>query len=187
MPNPPPPQPQPPPDTGDGDSYQYFIRPSPVLMGMQAAGIQFAVGALVVAIHISLLLLRSTTTLLPLLDVLIFILIIVLQLGGIMVVVYLLVAWLNTKYIITKLEIITRTGIWRIQEKIFTTEHVEQVAIDQSRIGKWFDYGTLRVSSPVWKQPILLRNITDPETYAEVIRQSMSIDQVQKMLPTKKI
>ena len=80
--------------------------------------------------------------------------------------------WIRTTWIIRPNEVIEQKGVWSMREDFYSTSVIEEVMVEQSFLGKVFNYGTLRVCNPLLPQNFLLEDIPNPHAYAHVIRNS---------------
>lgn len=84
-------------------------------------------------------------------------------------VVWLVSKWSTTTYTIKVGELIVRTGILHIHESSFAITNFENVSISQSIPGRICNFGTVRVTSPLFKD-LQLKNIHNPSYYASLLQ-----------------
>lgn len=88
-------------------------------------------------------------------------------------IVYLILSWANNMYLITKKHLIRKKGIFGSQEDIFHFENIRSISINQSFLGKLFNYGaiTLKTSASGGDQgDITLSEIENPQKYEEILK-----------------
>lgn len=89
-------------------------------------------------------------------------------------IVWIMSLWATTSYVIKPGELIIRTGVLRIREGSFAITNFENVSITQSLIGRICNYGTLHVSSPLFKKDLLLTNLHEPSHYASLLQETQA-------------
>ena len=81
-------------------------------------------------------------------------------------------SWANYEYHLSGKHIIRRKGIIHIQEDVFHFDNIRSISINQSFLGKVFNYGdiTLKTSaSGGYQGDIVLAGIASPKKYKEII------------------
>lgn len=87
-------------------------------------------------------------------------------------IVWLMGRWATTSYVIKPGELVIRAGILRIHESSFAITNFENVSISQSLTGRICNYGTLHVSSPLFKKDLRLGNVHNPAYYASLLQET---------------
>lgn len=158
--------------------YSYPLRMSGVIVVFRIIGAQLIIGALSLLITLPLVAFKETIDVyIPILT-LYALLTLVLQFFNMLSLVVIFLSWLNTVYIIHPEEIILQKGILHIKENIYPTKRIEEVIVDQGIWGRIFNYGSVTIHSPTYKDELVLQDISQPHTYAEVIRSSESKENV---------
>ncbi len=85
-------------------------------------------------------------------------------------------SWANSVYFISGKHLIKRTGVLKTQEDIYEFETVRTVALNQSWLGKIFDYGdiSLKTSASGGYQVIVtIAGVRNPRKYEQMIKDCM--------------
>lgn len=83
-----------------------------------------------------------------------------------------LIAWKNIYYLIGPSEVVVRSGLFNRKEKSYQLNQLETVSVIQGFFGRMFDYGTLRLYSPLLDTKLNIFQIPNPHKYKELILQS---------------
>jgi len=75
--------------------------------------------------------------------------------------------WINNVYEIRDDSIIHRQGIFNIKEDIYTLRNLSSVTIEQTILGKLFNYGTIILYSPIHKTNYYMINVHNPKKIAD--------------------
>ncbi len=86
------------------------------------------------------------------------------------IVIYIAIQWVHEYYEIRPKEIIHNKGFLFQKEEIYNCEHIQLFDLDQSMVGKLFDYGTITLYSPALEDRIHIINISRPARKLEEIR-----------------
>lgn len=163
----------------DSMRYSYPIHTSSVIVVFRIIGIQLFVGFLSLLLTLPLIAFKEVITpYIPIIILYAFLSIGIQTINMILLVITFL-QWIRMVYIIRPNEIIEQKGIWHIRENIYSTDKIEAVSVDQSIWGRIFNYGTIRIVNPVLNEDLFLEDISDPFTYADVIRQSKSKETIR--------
>lgn len=94
---------------------------------------------------------------------------IILQAVNALVVVLLIINWLHGVYIITSQEVVVQGGLVAVGRTVFKAEKIESINVQQSLLGGLFNYGTITFYSPLLKEEVRIKNISDPIKYASAL------------------
>ncbi len=94
------------------------------------------------------------------------------------IIILLFIHWSMTTYEIRPGELVYRSGMLRRKMDIHSLKNMQTVYVTQGLFGRIFRYGTVRLYNPMSKEELLLERISDPNRYAESLRQVLE-------LPTK--
>jgi uncharacterized membrane protein YdbT with pleckstrin-like domain len=97
---------------------------------------------------------------------------ILLQLFNAALVIYIILQWSSTTYVITPNAIEIRRGIAQIVTTKYKIEATDYIEVDQSLLGRLLGYGTIKIHNPSLQNDILIPNIPDPYQYSQVIDKS---------------
>lgn len=158
--------------------YSYPIRMSSVIVIFRIIAAQFLIGFTSLLITLPLVAFKETIDVYIPIIILYALIILVLQCFNMISLVIIFLNWLNTIYIIRPDEIVVQKGILHIRENIYPTKRVEEVIVDQGFVGRVFNYGSINVYSPTYKDELVLQDIAQPYTYADVIRRSESKENI---------
>lgn len=87
----------------------------------------------------------------------------------VVIILYIALYWINTQYVVTKGEIIFKTGVINVKEKIYSIAHIQEVIYTENFIGRLFNFGTLEIYSPSIRENMFFYQIPDPKKYQEII------------------
>lgn len=90
---------------------------------------------------------------------------IIFELGFIL---YLLMQWMGQSYFLTGKHIIKRVGILTSREEIFHFENIRSISVEQSFLGKFFNYGDITFTTSAaggYQGDVVLSNIENPHKY----------------------
>ncbi|MBI3261122.1 PH domain-containing protein [Candidatus Berkelbacteria bacterium] len=156
------------------ETFSYPLRTSLILLLIQLSSLQLILGSASLLTRYPLIAIADVINPVMSAGFLYSVLTIGFQLINLIFVIWMVLTWAQTTFIIRPKEIVIHRGIWRITENAYSTERIEEVDVDQSLWGRLFNYGTLRVYNPMLKVDLVLPNIPDPNTYAQVIKRSQS-------------
>lgn len=78
--------------------------------------------------------------------------------------------WERTSFFITPDEIVVRTGVVELKEKIYRFEDVDSIELSQDVLGKIFNYGSIYFYSQSAKEEVGITNITTPSFYLDIVQ-----------------
>jgi uncharacterized membrane protein YdbT with pleckstrin-like domain len=84
----------------------------------------------------------------------------------------LVVVWANELYYVTGDHIICREGLFSIREKVYECRNIRSILVNQSLIGRLFNYGDLKVhisASGGYNEEFSITNVSDPKRYELVL------------------
>lgn len=82
--------------------------------------------------------------------------------------------WMSEVYYIYGDFIIHRIGIFQIKEEEYSLRNIEALTVDQSFLGRIFNFGTLHFFSPVLRQEYYLTNIPDAFEVRNIVESIVS-------------
>lgn len=85
---------------------------------------------------------------------------------------YIIIKWTSTYYVINSDEISVTTGIIRKKKSSYDIRGIQSCETSQGIWGRIFGYGTIHLENPLLKSDIFLRNISHPHQYATIIDKS---------------
>lgn len=86
------------------------------------------------------------------------------------IVIYIAIQWVHEYYEIHPKEIRHNKGFLFQKQEIYNCEHIQLFDLDQSMMGKLFDFGTIMLYSPALEDKIHIMNISRPARKLEEIR-----------------
>lgn len=86
----------------------------------------------------------------------------ILTVSQLVAIVALILEWQHEYYEARKDVIVHTRGVLKKKEDIYSLKTVEAGNVEQSLIGKFLNYGTIRIYSPVLNREYFLRDIPDP-------------------------
>jgi PH (Pleckstrin Homology) domain-containing protein len=75
---------------------------------------------------------------------------------------WIVLSWANEEWEIKEGVIYHRRGVFRMHEDAYSLKQIASTTLRQGFIGKLFNYGTIRIFSPLLKQDYYLTNIHNP-------------------------
>lgn len=96
--------------------------------------------------------------------------IIFIQLINLYLILKVFVNWLSIKYSINSEEIKITEGLIKTKETTYEIKALQSMRIIRSLIGKIFNYGSIYLYNPVLKEEIIIKDIPNPEFYANIIQ-----------------
>lgn len=103
---------------------------------------------------------------------------VILQFGKILLqvylVIFLVITWASSSYLLTKKHLIRLTGLLNTKEDVFHFDNIRSISVTQSLFGKLFNYGdiTLKTSaSGGYQADFVLSGIHNPEKYKKLLEQ----------------
>jgi uncharacterized membrane protein YdbT with pleckstrin-like domain len=89
-------------------------------------------------------------------------------------VLFLVITWASSSYLLTKNHVIRLSGLMSTKEDVFHFDNIRSISVTQSLFGKHFNYGdiTLKTSaSGGYQGDIVLSGIHNPEKYKKLLEQ----------------
>lgn len=86
---------------------------------------------------------------------------------------YLFFQWAGTTYFITKKHIIKRVGIINSREEVFHFENIRSIVVNQSFLGKLFNYGDIELKTSAsggYQAVLTLTSIDRPHKYETLLK-----------------
>lgn len=87
------------------------------------------------------------------------------------IIILLFIHWSMKTYEIRPAELVFKSGFLKRRADIHSLKNMQTVYMTQSLLGRIFNYGNVRLFNPMSKEELLLEQITDPNLYAESLRQ----------------
>jgi len=85
--------------------------------------------------------------------------------------------WVKEYYEIQPTKIVHRKGLFSLKEVIMPIKNVQKVTVSQDFLGKFFNYGTLRLENPMLREVFKMEGISQPIKYAELIEAQIQAEQ----------
>lgn len=164
--------------------YNYPLRESTAVIIMRILGLQAVVGLSGILLVGLLVFLIEGAEAVRQLPTYLLAIMIILQLVNALFLTLIILNWSSTVYRITPNEIAIQSGIYNIRRSVYRTERIESVNVEQSFLGKLFNYGTIKFYNPVLKEDVNLANVPDPNVYSEVIKRTESKEEI-RFLPSR--
>lgn len=92
------------------------------------------------------------------------------QIFNIGVLITIILQWYSRSYVIREKDFIFKTGVFNTEEKIVQYDNVEKITVNQSLIGRFFNYGTIDIFNPLLRTNVTFSNIPKPKFYANYIQ-----------------
>lgn len=89
---------------------------------------------------------------------------------NILFIILIVLRWASTEYRIENESLVMKKGIVSIVEKMYTVDSIETVEVEQGLLGRLFNFGTLRLYSPLFSYPLYIWAVPDVHRFAEVIK-----------------
>ena len=89
-----------------------------------------------------------------------------------------IIKWYTDYWILQKQNIIYKTGIFFVNKTYYKIENIEFVSLNQTMLGKLFDYGTIELINPLLKENIYLTNIGHPNLVLQVLLHRKERDKI---------
>ena len=90
---------------------------------------------------------------------------------------FLVLSWSSNIYYLTRKHLIKREGFIGTKEKIYDFDNIRSITVNQSLLGKLFNFGTIYLSTSAsggYQAEISLENISDPQKYEQRIKECCS-------------
>jgi uncharacterized membrane protein YdbT with pleckstrin-like domain len=155
----------------DSTTYDHPIHESAVLLTIRLLLLQLITALMDILCTMVLLLLFSNTIVqtAPLI-ISLSIASILLQSFDAVMVLFIVLMWAHTTYIITPKEVIIRRGIAKLDEVTYELDGISEIEVQQDLLGRFFNYGTVRFLSKSLQDEVKLLNIPQPEMYSRMLR-----------------
>jgi uncharacterized membrane protein YdbT with pleckstrin-like domain len=88
------------------------------------------------------------------------------------ILIYLVLRWKNTAYSISPKKVMVQTGGPNMRAQVYNTGDLKELEVDQSLLGRLFDYGTVSFIAPGQTSRVILSNISHPWQHVERILQA---------------
>jgi uncharacterized membrane protein YdbT with pleckstrin-like domain len=82
--------------------------------------------------------------------------------------------WTSEEYEIRNDTIVHRIGILKTMEETYSLRNLGNAAISQGVLGKIFNFGTIRIFSPLLKQEYFINNVHNPKQILESLEDDLS-------------
>lgn len=96
--------------------------------------------------------------------------ILVIQIFNLYLILNVIFSWLSIEYILRNDEIVIRQGLIKSKETTYEIANLQSMSINQSLMGRLFNFGTIRLFNPVLKEEIFLEDIPNPKLYGAIIQ-----------------
>lgn len=90
------------------------------------------------------------------------------QVLNVLLIISMLLAWLNRYYTIVPEELRVTSGLVTKRTITYDIRSLQSVTVDQTLMGRLFNFGTIHLYNPAWTQEVVIEDITHPERYAEI-------------------
>jgi len=87
---------------------------------------------------------------------------------------WVILAWANEEWEIKEGVIYHRRGVFKMNEEAYSLQQVGSITMSQDWIGKLFNYGTIRIFSPLLKQEYYLMNLHNPRDIVRLFEDEIS-------------
>lgn len=163
----------------ESSNYYFPVRPHAITLIGQILLLQLATA--IVSILLGYPIIAFQTAIEPVVSsvALFAILVLLLLLTGTTLIIVAVLNWAHTVFIIRPKEIIEQRGIWDIREKSFSLGQDESIEVDQTLLGRQFNYGSLRIRREQPAEEIYLNNIPSPHSYENLIRKSSGQESIR--------
>jgi len=92
------------------------------------------------------------------------------------------VRWASEEYEVRDDTIVHKRGIFTTSEEKYSLRSLGNASITQSLFGKIFNYGTIRIYSPLLKQDYFISNVHDPRSILTSIEDDLSDKQSKETI-----
>ncbi len=82
-----------------------------------------------------------------------------------------ILSWTNETYTLNPKEVIIKKGIFSSRSVTYELANLQSMTINQTFIGKLFNYGSIKLFNPVLREEVYLLNIPNPYVYGDIIQQ----------------
>jgi uncharacterized membrane protein YdbT with pleckstrin-like domain len=100
------------------------------------------------------------------------------------ILIYIFLQWAYDKFEVKDTKIIFKKGIIRREKAVHSLKNIESIEVKQGWLGLIFDYGDVSLFSPLLKEKIVMKKISDPEKYAHILRKVLDMKS-NKFIPVK--
>lgn len=163
----------------EAEQFCYYVRQSEFILLLRLAISQLvgAVGFMTLVFIVTQY--QNTLAAVWTIGSLIFVSVTLMQAVNLLVVLFLVLSWLKSVFVIRVDRIIVRRGIFHVVDREYSTQRVESVNVSQGILGRVFGYGTVTMFNPVLKEDMVLENIPHPYIYAQVIAKRQAKEAVR--------
>lgn len=88
--------------------------------------------------------------------------------------VWLVLSWANEEWEIKEGVIYHRRGIFHMKEDAYSLKQIGSTTLHQGLLGRLFNYGTIRIFSPLLKQDYYLMNIQNPREIVKMLEDEVA-------------
>jgi membrane protein YdbS with pleckstrin-like domain len=81
-----------------------------------------------------------------------------------------ILSWERRSFFITPEEVVVRSGVVNLNEKIYRYEDIDSIELSQDALGKVLNYGSIYFYSQSEKEEVGITNIATPMTYLEIVQ-----------------
>ncbi len=151
-----------------------IIHQSPFILGSKIVTILALSLVLYLALWIpSFFFAESSIALAPVLGPLYILIFVLLIFIDMFLIIYTILSWSRTYYVIEKAEVRIIYGIFSKNEKAFALMHAQEVTVHKGLLGNLFNFGTVEIFSPSLKDRVYLLNIANPDECVSVIKEKL--------------
>ncbi len=100
---------------------------------------------------------------------------------NIVIIFAIILRWQSEYVEVTRDGLIKHSGILYKKSQKYACNFVEAVMLDQSLLGRFFNYGTLELYDPSLKETIYMLNIANPKRNSELIEKIITKERIQPM------
>ncbi|HVA97028.1 MAG TPA: PH domain-containing protein [Candidatus Acidoferrales bacterium] len=87
---------------------------------------------------------------------------------------WIVLSWANEEWEIKEGVIFHRRGIFHMKEDAYSLKQIGSTTLNQGLLGKLFNYGTIKIFSPLLKQDYYLMNIHNPREIAKTLEDEVA-------------
>lgn len=87
---------------------------------------------------------------------------------------WIVLSWANEEWEIKEGIIFHRRGIFHMREDAYSLKQIGSTTLNQGLLGKLFNYGTIRIFSPLLKQDYYLMNIHNPREIVKTLENEVA-------------
>lgn len=87
---------------------------------------------------------------------------------------WIVLSWANEEWEIKERVIYHRRGFLHMKEDVYSLKQIGSTTLNQDLLGKLFNYGTIRIFSPLLKQDYYLMNIQNPRQIVKMLEDEVA-------------